>query len=403
MRTAHAWLLTAALVTALAGCDTTAKGTSGSAAEAPGPSRGATASTSFPAGAFADISGKPVSDEVAATFHAALRSMYELQGAQNGVPGRGGMSATVMSADGTWSGAVGKADGLRDVDIDSQFGIASVTKSVIAAQVMQMVEASELSLDDPATKHLPADFAFDTNGATIRQLLNMRSGIPDWFDDAMKERVEAARSRVWTLDEVLAFVGPARHPAGGEFEYADTNYNLLGLVIEHVRQRPLIQVLREGALDVPGTDRLIYQPDEVPTEPMAMPRGESRDALRKGGGFLPAISDASSAGAAGAMASDSPSLARWWRAFCGGEIVSQASLTEMSRFAGGANGYGLGLFNPVHDQGWTGIGHAGGNFGFASWAGCLPDDQLVVVVLAAGYYDDLGGMPIPLVTAARPK
>ena len=45
---------------------------------------------------------------------------------------------------------------------------------------MQTVEAGEVSLDAHATDYLPADFAFDTNGATIRQLLSHRSGIPDW-------------------------------------------------------------------------------------------------------------------------------------------------------------------------------------------------------------------------------
>ena len=66
-----------------------------------------------------------------------------------------GISATVVSADGTWSGATGKADGVRDVTVDDQFAIASVTKSVVAAQWMQMVEAGELGLDDPAADHLP--------------------------------------------------------------------------------------------------------------------------------------------------------------------------------------------------------------------------------------------------------
>ena len=84
-----------------------------------------------------------------------------------------------MSADGTWSGATGKADGVRDLRIDDQIAIASVTKSVIAAQVMQLVEAGELDLDDPATDHLPPDLDFDTNGATVRQLLGMHSGILD--------------------------------------------------------------------------------------------------------------------------------------------------------------------------------------------------------------------------------
>ncbi len=212
---------------------------------------------------------------------------------------------------------LGTADGVHDMQPDSQFGIASGTKPIIAAQVMQLVEAGEVSLDARATEYLPADFTFDTNGATIRQLLSHRSGIPDWYGD--EELFAVDRSRVWELDEVLALVPAARRPVGA-FEYADTNYNLLGLVIEHVRQRPLADVLRDDVLRVDGTGRLIYQPDETPTDPMAMPRGESRDALELGGGYLPSISDTID-GAAGAMASDSISLARWWRAFCAGEIV----------------------------------------------------------------------------------
>ena len=108
-----------------------------------------------------------------------------------------GMSATVMTADGTWSGATGYADDVRDVRVDSQFGIASVTKSVIAAQVMQMVEAGELSLDALASDYLPANFDFDTNGATIRQLLDMHAGIPDWYSDDMEERMATHRRRDW--------------------------------------------------------------------------------------------------------------------------------------------------------------------------------------------------------------
>jgi CubicO group peptidase (beta-lactamase class C family) len=111
---------------------------------------------------------------------------------------------------------------------------------------MQLVEAGEISLDAPATDYL------------------QRSGIPGWYDGAMEERIATDTSRVWGLDEILAYVPMARRPVGS-FEYADTNYNLLGLVIEHVGQRPLIDVLRDGALRVEGTERLIYQPEEAPT------------------------------------------------------------------------------------------------------------------------------------------
>ncbi len=321
----------------------------------------------FPIGAFAALGDDPVPGSVATTFQAILDDMADV----------GGVAATLMTPEGTWSGAAGTADGVVDVQIDSQFGIASGTKPIIAAQVMQLVEAGEVELDRPATDYLPADFTFDTNGATIRQLLGMRSGIPDWYSDAMEARMAEERRQVWTIDEVLALVGPARQPLGTE-EYADTNYNLLGLVIEHVRQRPLVDVLRDGVLRVDGTERLIYQPDEAPTDPMAMPRAESRDALEQGGGYLPSISDASSGGAAAAIASDSISLARWWRAFCAGDIVSQASLTEMSTRPGGPDSYGLGLQNPDIAPG---VAHLGANFGYISSAGCLSEDGVVFAVL----------------------
>ena len=273
------------------------------------------------------------------------------------------------------------------------------TKPIVAAQVMLMVEDGEIDLDRPATDYLPADFDFDTNGATVRQLLSHRSGIPDW-NPAMKTQFEADRSRVWTLQEILALVPTTRRPAGEAIDYTDTNYNLLGLVIEHVRQRPLAEVLRAGVLQVEGTERLIYQPDEAPTDPMAMPLGEPRSALEEGGGYLPSISDTVD-GAAGAIASDSISLARWWRAFCAGEVVTEASLTEMSTFYKDSDDeYGLGLFNPAAGYA-QGIGHLGSNFGYGSWSGCLIDDQMIVIVLRNYEAEDLFTLGVPLILATR--
>jgi D-alanyl-D-alanine carboxypeptidase len=202
----------------------------------------------FLTAAFADIREDPVSGRAAAKYQAILNEMA----------GRAGMAATVMSPEGTWSGATGKADGVRDVRVDDQFAIYSITKSVIAAQVMQMVEAGELDLDDPATVHLPADLDFDTNGATIRQLLGHRSGIPE-EDFAKEDKLLLAHPRrFWAPAEVLELAPTKRAPAGEEFEYANANYQLLGLVIEHIRGRPLADVLRDGVLDIDGVERLIY-------------------------------------------------------------------------------------------------------------------------------------------------
>lgn len=111
---------------------------------------------------------------------------------------------------------------------------------------------------------------------------------------------------------------------------------------------------------------------------MAMPGGASTAALEEGGGFLPSLAGATAGGAAGAIASDSASLARWWSRLCGGEIVSQASLTEMTTFDGW---YGMGLDGRVDAPDAPAIGHGGTHVGYAASAVCLVEDGSVVVVL----------------------
>jgi len=334
----------------------------------------------FPIARFADISESPVTEELAAKFEAAL--------AQYDVADGGGMSAAVMTAEGTWLGTTGKADGDRDLRVDDQFPIASITKSVVAAQVMLMAEAGELSLDDPVADHLPADFQFDTNEATIRQLLSHRSGMPDYYDLLNKSQ-ETEFLRVWTPTEILELLPHTVVPAGSTFAYSETNYLLLSLVIEHLRGRPLADVLRDGVLAVDGLERLVHQPAEIPTEPMAMPAGASDVVLEDRGGYLPSLASATAYNASGAIASDSLSLARWWRALCAGEIVSQPSLTEMSKFEPAAylGSYGLGVYNPAEGYAQA-FGHTGQLPGYMSWAACLPDEEAVIVVLTNHEVDD---------------
>jgi hypothetical protein len=93
------------------------------------------------------------------------------------------------------------------------------------------------------------------------------------------------------------------------------------------------------------------------------------------------------------------SLARWWRAFCAGEIVSQASLTQMAAFCDGEVDYGLGLFNPAQRASIEGVGNLGANFGYKSSAGCLIREGVIVVVLTNQDLDSFG-LAIPLVLAA---
>ena len=329
-----------------------------------------------------------MSEERSEEFQAALSEMSERFGGA-------GMSATVLSPTGTWSGAVGKADSRRVVGIGDQFAIGSVTKSLVAAQMMQLVEAGRLRLDDPADRYLPAGLDFDTNDATIRQLMGHRSGIPDYWEEVVATLATHPR-RVWTPDDMLALVPAERTPADTTHEYADTNYLLLQLVIEQVSGRAVVEVMRDGGvLDIDGIERLVYQPDERPTAPMALPNAMSPAEWKKGRGYLPSI--AGTAGpTAGSVATNSLSLAHWWQALCSGRLISQDSLTTMATFV---DGYGLGLMDATAPYA-TSFGHPGSNFGFIAWAGCLPDSKSVIVALSNTGEEDITMMR-PLVLAAE--
>lgn len=329
-------LVTVGLAMLLAGCETGApdsrSGDTRTAQATASPSAN-DQSVAFPTRMFAEISDGPVTERMAIAFQEALAD----------IAGAGGMSAMVMSADGTWGGTAGTADGVRPLRIKDQFNIGSISKTLVAAQVMQLVEAGELDLDDLAADHLPADLEFDTNSATIRHLLNHRSGIPDYWTPDFEQSLTTHPRRDWTTEKLLKSIPDARGPVDVAFAYSSTNYVMLGLAIEHVRGRALVEVLRNGVLDVPGTERLISQPEERPTAPMAMPSGASAAALQEGGGYLPSTASVTSNGPGAVIASDAPSLAHWWRALCAGEIVSHDSLNEMTEPLGE---YGLGLYQP---------------------------------------------------------
>jgi D-alanyl-D-alanine carboxypeptidase len=158
----------------------------------------------------------------------------------------------------------GTADGVHPVEARSQFAIASFTKTVIAAEIMRLSEKGLLRLSDPLSEHLPSDFHFDTNGATILNLLHMESGIPDptWFGTS--DAYAADPLREWTPEEVLATVPAVRSKPGDHYVYEDANYMLLSLVIKQTTGTSVAAALRSHVLADPRLSSMVYQPAERP-------------------------------------------------------------------------------------------------------------------------------------------
>jgi D-alanyl-D-alanine carboxypeptidase len=264
----------------------------------------------------------------------------------------GGVTAAVIvPGSGSWSGASGVDVEQEPLTTETRLLTASVGKTVTAAEVLRLVDDGTLGLDDPITDHLPSNAvaAFDANGSTVRDVLGMRSGIAD--PPGYVGLVDSGLTPV----ELLVKTPRPLAPAGSGINYANINYVLLGMVIEHVTGRPLWSVVRSGVLDGLGLDGLVY------------PR---KDALAADGWQIQ---------------SDAISLARWGYDLYGGFVLSDASLHEMTDFQG--DWYGLGAIDfalaPVGGgYGVTAIGHGGLEPPLAAVLVAFPETGVVIAVQA---------------------
>jgi len=236
-----------------------------------------------------------------------------------------GVTAAVIVANrGNWAGAAGSMDGVPLTE-DSRLPTHSAGKNIVAAQILQLAEEGRVALDDRASDHLPPELGFfDANGATVRQLLEMRSGIPDLHEEANLYPAE----QVSNVVEVFRDLPDPTVPPGTRVHYASTNYVLLGTMIEQVfRPKPLSDALRSGVLDHPGLEGLDYT-----------------------------VENALAADGWGVETTPS-SLARWGYELYGGFVLSKASLDEMIDFQG--KWYGLGVMDFSGDYGTFAVGHDG--------------------------------------------
>ncbi len=163
--------------------------------------------------------------------------------------------AVMRGAEITKFGALGEG-----VTVDTPFPIGSLSKSFTALAVMQLVDQGLVGLDDPVTMHISWFRTADPAAViTVRQLLNQTSGLPTWAgtsdvsepDTASPERVrELLEQRVRAVADV-----PLAAQPGAEFHYSNTNYAVLGLMVEEVSGIAFADYLRQRILGPLGMDR----------------------------------------------------------------------------------------------------------------------------------------------------
>ncbi|WP_190019619.1 serine hydrolase domain-containing protein [Streptomyces hiroshimensis] len=291
--------------------------------------------------------------------------------------------AEVRVGDQRWSGA----SGVRDVRSEQparpgdRYRVASVTKSMVATVVMQLADEGKLKLDDPVAKHLPGMLPYK-EPINLRQLLNHTSGIPDYLDDLYPtgslEEHQKNRFRYFAPQGLIknAVKRPLADPSSPDLPYSNTNYALLGLVVEKVTGKSLGTELTRRVFRPAGMRDTSY-----PTVNPFLSGPHVNGYIKPENGPLVDATDYTPSvwGAAAAVVSTSADLNRFFRALSDGTLLSPARLAEMRQQGGKYPYYTQGLMAggdlcPAR-PGELMWGNRGNGFGYRSMSFSSPDGR----------------------------
>jgi len=289
---------------------------------------------------------------------------------------------------GVWSGAAGKANihpatSMRQNDT---FRAGSIIKPFVSAAILQLVEEKKLSLDDRLPAVLPHGVVARLANAdqiTVRMLLNHTSGIPDYADANFYRNVLAQPKRIWKVDEFLSLAAaqPPAFAPGTRYGYSNTDYNLLGLIIERATGKPWRTVVRQRIID-----RLGLKHTSLPEPGHVAIGSDAAHGYELVNGKLRDVTDVdpSMAGAAGgnSLATTTEDLARFFEALLTGKLFEKPeTLKELLTFVKASDipgkvGYGLGVERYQLPGGVELIGHLGTGAGYRAFVGYLPVQKI---------------------------
>ncbi|MFF9087506.1 serine hydrolase domain-containing protein [Streptomyces sp. NPDC014991] len=296
-----------------------------------------------------------------------------------GVPG---VFGEVRDAGRTWRGACGVADVTtgRPVESGMRQRVGSITKTFTAAAVMRQAERGRVGLDAPIGDYLPRLVPGERGRrVTVRMLLNHTSGISDYLPyafpslrgmpavpDVSPGSLDDNRFRRFRPAELIEMgltAPPAGEPGGPAGVYSNTNYLLLGRLLEHLTGTTAEECITRDVIERAG-----LRHTEFPVGPhIKGPHSRMYEALY---GLIDpprdySVYDMSWVGPAAALVSVMEDLNRFYGKLLAGEIVSRSSLEQMQRTVpvraldGSTIDYGLGLQKVTTPGCGTFWGHEG--------------------------------------------
>ncbi|MDO8186058.1 serine hydrolase domain-containing protein [Conexibacter sp. JD483] len=308
-----------------------------------------------------------------------------------------GTIAGVWVGDRGWTAATGVADRVsgRVPRLGDHTRIGSVTKTFTATLILRLADQGRLTLDDTIDRWFPAFPG--ASGITIRQLGTMSSGIASYSTDAATvDRFLTHPTAAWTPQQLIAISAglPVRFAPGAGFDYSNTNFVMLGQIVEQVTGRALATVMQEQLFGPLGMRHTTYKPLlKLPSPAWSgfTIQGAESGAVLDATGWNPTFADA-----AGQIVSTLGDLRIWTRAVGSGALLKPATQAERlkpnphSERAGRAYLFGLG-----RAAGW--LLHSGELPGYNTQIAYLPKRRLSIVVLTNADIGGANGNPAPAI------
>ncbi len=256
----------------------------------------------------------------------------------------------------TFSSAAGSLNARGEsLAVDTPMRVGSVSKPFVATMVLQLVAEGAVDLDAPLIGYLPeTPLGADV---TVRQLLSHRSGLPDYTaQPVFPSLLLDGPGTVYSPDDMLTLVADvATEESGGNYEYSNTNYILLGQLVEAIDSVDINAALAARITEPLGLSHTKFVFNE----------GENLAGLASfwSPGFNDGDTDfqyqaiSSSAWAAGSLVSTVGDLNLFMAALLNGDLIPDDLQAQMMDT--GDSDYGLGLASAPLGIGRTGYGHAG--------------------------------------------
>lgn len=268
--------------------------------------------------------------------------------------------------------SVGYADVHRkkENNATTKFRVASISKTFTAVLVLQAIEAGKLHLADQLSQYFPE--VKNADKITIEQLLQHRSGIFNFTDKPDRSVWE---SHFHTEKESIAHIiqDTSRFEPGTGFEYSNSNYLLLGYILERIYQQPFAQILEEKISKVLGLKHTYFSNETDPARNEALSYNiQDTYVHNKRINFSNHLSS-------GGIASTAIEINKFLSALFSGKLISKESLALMQPQEKGA--YGMGMFKLTFSKP-EGFEHSGRAGDYISEYWYFPAEQLGIVSLS---------------------